>query len=328
MNFERLAELTLIACSSFVALSAIFYAIRIEWPENYHTLDNAAPADFALSASPWKFALFRFGPLAVVSLFAATTASRRDLGAPVLVGALGASWHSIYHAALATRSVLGRPMGSRRGPLLVQQLCVGIGGVIAAIGGAALYGPLGGIVPEPRELVAGVWTAAFGAVVAVVLIRGTDTRGADLSPALIHSAEQISDVTFELAWAEARRWDVFPPILWTLLVVENLQRPPWFRIMERRIAFLLPQRSTGIAQVVCEKPVTDEQSIAIAAKRLAGATVPLTSYGDPDPEGFQDVFMRHNPDRRYGALAEEAYFDLKPYFRSRFSDLTGRLEGY
>jgi hypothetical protein len=91
-----------------------------------------------------------------------------------------------------------------------------------------------------------------------------------------------------------------------IMVVENLQRPLWFRRLESFKGRVFPSGTYGIMQVESARPVSDEESIKIAVEtRLAGQVVPFKSSGTPS-----------YPDHDWLLLLARAYNDSQAYAKS------------
>jgi hypothetical protein len=91
-----------------------------------------------------------------------------------------------------------------------------------------------------------------------------------------------------------------------VMVVENLQRPPWFRRLERLKGFIFKRGTYGIMQVAAPQPITDEESIIRAVReRLTGVSVRSQS-GEVDWD-LLDAFARtYNPNPNFSALLRSA----------------------
>ena len=92
-----------------------------------------------------------------------------------------------------------------------------------------------------------------------------------------------------------------------ICIVENLQRPSWFRILERIKSFFIPQGTYGIMQVSSNGYISDEESIHIAMRDYL-----LDTSGKSD---MIDVIKRYNADDRYMEMVLEFYRAISPLGR-------------
>lgn len=303
-----------IFAAGLAAIFAVYSALRTEWPSSYHTLDNASSADFSMSAGPLRYLLFRFGPLALISIFMTVTSERLGATPSWLWAVAAVLTHTCLSNGKAARKVLQRPAGSRRGPLILTQLVVGIGCVAISAVSTFLAPQFSRIVPEVDALVSDLWTAVFAAVAAVAFTRATSSDDDSFEVALNRSYGRIDRDLFAYAIEKAASNGTEPKIVLTLMVVENLQRPRWFRWLEHRFGRVLPVRTTGLLQVMSETPLSDHESIdRVIEGKLQNVQIP-DGYA-----GATEAFMIHNPSRSYGELCDQALSILEDRFDSDFA---------
>ncbi len=104
-------------------------------------------------------------------------------------------------------------------------------------------------------------------------------------------------------------------IIFSLMIYENFNRPPCVRIFERLIFNLKRKEMTfGIMQVKSESPISDEESIVRAVKKIKEI---ISVQREQNSESFNcyrwDVFRAYNPgDYRYSNEIEEIFNVLFP----------------
>jgi hypothetical protein len=108
------------------------------------------------------------------------------------------------------------------------------------------------------------------------------------------------------------------------MIVENLQRPKWFRRLETLKGSVLKAGTYGIMQVRSDDPLTDEESVGKAvAERLKGLHVRELAYdyedgssqSYPDSDHVKEIAMAYNPSEAFAALVVDAFTTL--YYADR-----------
>jgi len=297
---------TILALVLPVAFLFMFYrAVESEWPESYSVL--ATNSSLWSSRSLGHYLGFRIAPVLAVTTFAAVATNRAERNAFFV--ALGVP---LVHWALTSGRRIVRDMrASSRPNNFLPSLFVACGlflaytfvGVLAWL----LREQAGPLIPEVDEIVTGLWTAFSAGIVAVFL---TDRRvsGSPDSYAVIGAA--VRDIAPEhKAWCEkySAASDTDARLLQTVLVVESLSRPRWFRKLEDISARIMKRSGTyGLMQVTSDHPVSDEESVEIAARdHFAGLQVPLDENDYLDWEELRRLFARYNPDDQYVEICED-----------------------
>lgn len=300
-----------IVIAGYILLELIFAAVRSDWPENYYTVDNSSTSDFAHSANPIAYLLFRYLPLTLVTILMVTVADRSGVSNPRLAGSYPALLHTFYHVVIGLDEAARRQRGSRKGPLILLRLGSGVGALAVTIIASLTSTRFATLVPEVEILVTELWTALFVALAVVTLQRATSRSVDVFDRAILRSAGRIDETIFRCCYEQSLANSISPEILFTIVVVENLQRPSWFRYLENRLGWLLPNRTTGIAQVIHHKPLSDQESIAMAAEtKLRGAQFAMDRHGYPDMVSLRAAFVRHNPADSYAETCCRAYWVL------------------
>jgi hypothetical protein len=96
------------------------------------------------------------------------------------------------------------------------------------------------------------------------------------------------------------------------MVIENLQRPRWFRACERAKGKFFKHGSYGIMQVEADSPVSDEESIRIAVRtHLVAVSVPVVQntpgYFSVDYNALRAFALTYNPSESYATALTTAY---------------------
>jgi hypothetical protein len=300
---------TLLASAFGVGLLFVFYrAVRSEWPDNYMSVDSSG-LEYAIISHPLKYFAFRFLPIYLVCVFVAVSLDRSGTEA-----AWAVLFICVLHAALNSGTAIWRMTrsneGNRQAPLLLMHIVVAIG--VFAAGGFALLtrSDLARFVPTLHELGAALWTAAFAAVFGVYILNASRAdRGS--WKAIQRSREQIPQALYDLVDSEAKKHGADSALVKAVMVVENTQRPRWFRKCENFKGHVFKHGSYGIMQVAADGPISDEESIRRAVTtRFAGIQVPLTVSGTNvyvDFPALTTIARKYNPSDGYASAVVQAF---------------------
>ncbi|WP_307324315.1 hypothetical protein [Microbacterium sp. SORGH_AS_0862] len=161
------------------------------------------------------------------------------------------------------------------------------------------------IVPPPEEFLSAIWTglllAGLGGFVFFTLKPRSETSPWYGAAYFIERATKDVGVgALDWLYSECIRTGADPVLLKSLLVVEVVQRPRWFRRIERLGVRLGLSRTSGAMQMASDQPLSDRASITLAAE--AYAEVWSLRYQDnenysrwaPDLGRLWPVATRHN----------------------------------
>lgn len=143
----------------------------------------------------------------------------------------------------------------------------------ASVAAVSLRAQTAGLVPSGREMVTAVWLAAF---IGVVSFRSAQRLSVNRDPAnlLRRSRLELEQVLVNAAEAHCAKFDASFHLVIAIMVYENVQRPRWFRRLERLVGKVTRAGGTyGVMQVRSSRPIDDQTSIEIAAERLAGTAM-------------------------------------------------------
>lgn len=296
----------------FSFLWLYFRAVALRWPESYFRLGSTL--ENVIASGPLRYVAFRFIPVFVTCLFVAVSVDRAG-GRPGVTVGLVAGLHLVSTTGWAAVLVLsGRRFRSRRVPLLAAYAVISFGVVAAAVLPLALHEELAPVVPEPAELNATLWTAGLAGVAGAYITQLGLRRGERVARSIQRSKASIDPALWQVAIAEAQRHDISPSVVFAFMLVENLQRPAWFRSVENRFGRWWGRGTYGILQVPSDAPVSDEQSIVqFVRQRLApvpelqGAWVAEGGYYvEPELDDVRRVAISHNQDGEYADSVVEA----------------------
>lgn len=290
-------------------LHVFFRAVESQWPASYFALSSGP--DYAITRSLGRYLAFRLLPVLVVSIFAAATLTRSNRHVVVPVAVIGAS-----HAALTSgRALVGviRSGRLRRRPLLgLMHPAVMLAVVGVSVAGALTAGSFRSIVPDLDAVASDLWTGLIAGVVGAYAIRVSQGRFLDTGDVLKQSRRSIPRDLWELAGDVALRSSADPRLVHAVMLTENIQRPGWFRRLERIGARLLGKpASLGLLQAPGEHGESDEALLERAiVERFAGVSI-TSADGYVDWQAVEAFATSYNPDPAYSELLSAAIHETE-----------------
>lgn len=302
-----------------VALGAgflyVFYrALEVGWPASYFSVSSSIES--GISVSPWRYALFRAAPVFLVLVFVKVSVDRagsNGTSAAVLVGLIHTGLtHGTALIGLFSRRATADPY---RNPLIVLNVCVAALVAATTLAAIMLADQMRPIIPPLDAVASDLWTAVGAAVLGAYLAKVVTAKAQAGGQVSARSHRTIPRTLWELARSEAVANGTDPELVLAIMVAENLQRPPWFRRLERIKGWFWPEGTYGVMQVHSERPISDEESIRLAVSgRLKGLRIPMSLYGDQafvDHKALRHVIMQYNPDPRYADTVSQIVSELR-----------------
>lgn len=304
-NAQEMPEIAAVALG--LGFLHIFYrAVQLNWPESYFGATELST--YAVATSPVRYALFRFGPVFLACLFVAVSLDRA--GRSGLVGSLviGVA-HSLTTTgrALVQAALLPSPIRRHRVPTLIVWGVVFLGVMLTAALAGLVSGYSSAFVPDSNEIVSSLWTGLIAGVLGAYLAKVSRGHAIDEYEMADESRRRIPRHLWDLVGQEAITHAADPDLARAVMLVENLQRPHWFRALERARGRFVRRGTYGIMQVMSDRPLTDEESIKKAVReRLAGVTV-KNEHGYLDRDALATFARSYNPNPNFRSLLEGAY---------------------
>jgi len=291
-----------------VAVLYMFYrAVEVQWPESYLPLDRGI--EYSITSHPIRYLGFRFLPVFLVGLFVAVSLDRSDVD-PVPAVALICLGHIALSNGRALIGLATSPETRRRGPLGLLHVVVAAGILGAGALGYLTRTTFAELIPPVAELSLALWTAALAGVVGAYVITASKTDRSSFT-ALQRSRASISDELWSRAETEAASVGTDPLLVQAVMVVENANRPRWFRWLERQKGRIAASGTYGIMQVSSPRPLSDEESIAVAVRdRFAGIVLATDGYGMPEWSAVHAFALAYNPDSAFADAVAQTYSDL------------------
>jgi hypothetical protein len=297
----------LVACGF---LHAFYRVVQVQWPNSY--FGQTSELELKVSRGRLRYATFRFGPVFVAALFAAVTTMRTDNSGLLSVAAL---WflHTSDTSGRALLHFIRRRAAGEAASVAQAALAVATAAALAVVCLLAWVSRtlLQAAVPQPSILVESLWTATFAGIVAAFALKSTE-KSADIGQVIRAELTKLrSKGLTETLAREAKANDVSAEFLTSLMIAESLERPRWFRQLERLFSFTRRRATYGVMQVSSSDPLSDDQSIAATAAAYRGYRPEHTSSGPVEPY-LRAAVARHNPDANFIDLVSEIYAELVP----------------
>jgi len=178
----------------------------------------------------------------------------------------------------------------------------------AATAAYLLRGQLAPLVPPPEEMTAALWTGLFAAVVAVASIRAFSAPPIEPADLIERSESEIPRELFVFSDATADEFSADRSLVRSIMIVENLQRPPWIRRLERIKGRIVKPGSYGIMQMTASHPLSDRESIRLAVGEFLGGTRALETQDRWSAfTRLKPVVARYNSNQTFVDLVETTY---------------------
>lgn len=291
-----------------LALNLIYRRIQSEWPESYFSLTDYSSHVKALL--PSRYIVFRFGPVVLAGLFGVRQMDALDW--PVLpFAAVTVVVHTGATSLRASwRIVRFRQSDERWGPLLVLHLATAVVVAGCLVATVLIGDRLSFLVPDLQSIRDEIWAALLGSMLTFAFIRSTRAPQRTLVEIVAAQRRSIGPELLRYARRTATENGLDADVVETVLLVESIQRPQWFRRLERLKGILFRPGSYGIMQVQTKRPMGDRASIDLALMVHEGAFQPLSQ---PDSNHYKRVssqLREYNRSPVFLELADDIYKEI------------------
>ncbi|PYE19526.1 hypothetical protein DFR67_103439 [Williamsia limnetica] len=247
------ADVLVRASAALAAIYLFYLAASTKWPSSYYLLDDAIGA--RVSKTTFSYLSFRFLPLFVASLCAMGYLSNvtERLAVALCIG--------VGHLVISVVRInpYTNPGPRREKSWYVLQaavLLVSVCFLAIAVWLAPLFGTT---LPQWRDFTTAIVTALIVVCVGVFIQSATSKDVAVNSNSIDLARRRYKPMVDRLALEHG----VDRSFALALVIAEDLQRPRWFRVIERRLARARLARTVGVGQSTGQWFITDEQGIAM-----------------------------------------------------------------
>lgn len=243
----------------------------------------------------------------------------------VAVGILGVS-HLVLSSGLAFLKAVRKPITNfARSLRLLYFVVVSVGIAASAVlgWGLSLSPDLRRIVPESADLSTTLWTAAFAGIIGAFVLAVSRGEAPSMTQLVARSRSTLSKQLWSFIENEAQQQGADVWLVQAVALTENLQRPSWFRRLERMGGNIVGRGTYGVMQVTSEGPIDDEESVRVAIRKYFAGT---GKQGVLDYEEVRGVLKSYNPDKVFGDLARDIYLELVPVEAYESDEYVGYAE--
>ena len=293
-----------------LALSLLYRRIQSEWPQSYFSLSDYW--SHVKAQVPSRYVLFRFGPVVLLGLFFSRQLA--DLGWPAWPFVAVAV---VVHASLTSlravwRLVRYRGAGERSAPLIVLHLMTVMTVAACLIGAAMLREHLSSWVPDFESIRDAIWAGLIASMLAFAFMHWTRAPEQTLADVVRVQRQRVGPELIAYARGLARERNLDPDLVETTILTESIQRPRWFRRLERMKGIVFPKGTYGIMQVWSSRPIGDRRSIDRALE------VHAVAFERPYEGTARSTLVRmrmrsYNGSRAFLDLAEEVHGEVAGY---------------
>jgi len=240
--------------------------------------------------------------------------SKLSINQHLIVGITIGSLHTLLHNGRALLQLIIRSGRLKRFFNVYSQYLVHIFSILSIpitgffSGWASNSKYVGSFFPTWQGLVDNIWSSFVGAGLAVLIYKTYENR--DQHPAEIfqRSLATIDDNLIDEIEIKSRQFHADKAIVLAVAIVENIQRPKWFRFLERIKSLIIRRGTYGIMQVTSTKPLNDKKSVDLAVKEyFANQRVYGEWISDERRNEVIKIAKTYNNDETYANLVADAY---------------------
>ena len=300
----------LYAVLSAVILTVAYLAIKSNWPDSY-----ASVSDFGTNLKinrPISYIAFRLGPVFIIALFVSVNLERSGYSVGLFAVPL-----ILIHGGLTVGKASFELMRSKRNSRRILQLLILHAMVFAALIFAVVLAvisrkSLEPFVPDVQTIIPEIWGALFVGILATMFYIVTSNRIVYSNNIVAKQRERIGQSLLDYARLEAKKAQCDPILLEAIMIAESIQRPKWFRRLERIMGLIYRRGTYGIMQVMSDQPIDDKESIDIAIyAHLHGSSDIVDSEGNYNFALLNQYIKKYNPSIAFVSqvfqIAEELY---------------------
>lgn len=288
-----------------VTLWAIYGHIESKWPWSYYSV--ADYKSYFKASAPFRYLLFRFGPVILTSAFGIRQLASFDKP----VWTFGIALWMTHVSSTSGRSLVnarrhgaGPPKGL---PGIIHYISALVC-LICVLAPIPIRQRLIPIIPELEALVIPLWTALFVIIIGLLFVQATSNRVYSLGIMIAKQYERIGYELIAYAQKKAEASGLNRELVQAVMIAESLQRPTWFRRLEKLKGRVWREGTYGIMQVRSDRPISDRESIDIALERHRD--VFAIKQQNTIDQRVAGRLMDYNPSLPYTEMIMEIYHHL------------------
>jgi len=294
-----------VATVGALVLQMFYGMVRVRWPANYFSTRQIV--DYKISMGWSRYFIFRFTPPFVIAILVCSVALRLQISVV---------WSAIVCACLHAFFTVGRAF---RADVFARRLRLAVlaadTAVLFIIAGAFLLGALSSrfVLPVMPGVDKYIEVALTGITAAILVhyLREWTTGTLDVKSAAERVLAKIPEVSKLYIKAKCVQHRVDPDLAFAIVVTEIIQRPAWFRAIERFPIFRKIVKTHGIMQAAATATgEVDLVSIGNGVEALSGAVLPRQYGAYPKAPILEYHLDRHNLGSEFQQFATEVFFAL------------------
>lgn len=307
-------ETYLLMVSSIAFIYAFYRFFESKWPEHYFSPDDKTSIFVSLSLT--RYLVFRFFPVVVITALIFSISKNFHTHERIILGFISGLFHGIITNGVSIVKILIKDSSVK---LYINKF-LQIGSNLLTLVIVTIAGASGGYIssfevtqklsPTFQGIVDNLWSS-FIAIALFFILRKVYSMTQNLQPVDIYerSYKKISADLLDYIKRIAEDNNADEKLVLAICITENLQRPKWFRLLEKVSWLIFRKKGTyGIMQVTSSEYLTDEESITISVKEYLSNTKNINQ----DYLSIEAAVSNYNKDPNYVATVMEAYSFLGP----------------
>lgn len=239
--------------------------IENDWPERY--VYRLGVIERLRIRNLRSYLMLKTLPLALFLFL--DVATLVQLGLPTGVSALGAVVTFVLLSDVRAIIVAYRNRDSRRGTLFVYYVFSIIFSFAIASVAHFLGRKYSFLAPTPHELVSNLWVVLFVTVAGFGVKKGVGFPQSGEREKVALARKDVGEYVWREIGVHAKEYGVSSEVAQAIVVVEVLQRPHWFRVLERVLGRFRKCATYGVAQMLSASPLSDIESLDKLCKEMS-----------------------------------------------------------
>lgn len=293
----------------------LYRTVEFHWPDLYFTSSNKSNSIFATNFY-WYF-LFRFFPVFFITatIFSFAKSDTLSFSERILSGFFVGIIFATITDGLALKKILSADKSLQiyfnKYAQIASHLITFIFIIIITI--IASYSSSSNVIqnmtPGIENVRDNIWSSFLIAFFLLLLKSGHKKIREKIDSTDIFgvSYKKINPEILSEIEIQSKKFNANKNLVKAICIIENLQRPIWFRRFELLKSFLIKKGSYGIMQTVSNGYISDKNSIAMAIEKYFKDTKKIVGL-----EEVSNLAKKYNNSDEYAGLVLECYTKILP----------------
>lgn len=303
--------LSLVIVSNSI-ISLFYSAFKLKWPDLYFSVNDMAA--FFISVSLKRYLAFRFIPVfLILTIVLGVFMKELSINIATSAGIICMGVHALLSNGRAIYDLIRRSKNIKIYFNITYQISlhiitIAVLFILGFLSGLLSKTPFVEIItPSIQGLTDNIWSALLTVILIEYLRLLYTEKSIDIEEVIKRSQNNIEPDIFKMINYVSTKFNANPILLKAICIIENIQRPKWVRKIENIKSFLRQTGTYGIMQVKSSRPISDLESIEIAAENFFINTVDMKSY-----ESIVQKITNYNDSVQYRDLVIKAINYLDP----------------